>query len=59
LGQRGPFEDRKTLKCVTLFGHPLARAVVKAVAPALAPDAKVISPALAGQDFGRFVILAA
>jgi hypothetical protein len=58
-GRRGPFDGVKTLKCVTLVGHPLAPAVVEAVAPALAPGAKVISPALAGQEFGRFVILAA
>jgi hypothetical protein len=44
---------------VTLVGSPLDPAVVANLDPALAPGAKVIGPALAGQAFGRFVIVAA
>jgi hypothetical protein len=51
--------NRKTLECVTLVGCPLNQAIVEAVERALAPGAKVISPVLAGQMFGRFAIVAA
>jgi hypothetical protein len=53
------FKGVRTLECVTLFGCPLDQAVVTAVEPALAQGAKVVGPALAGQNFGRFVIVAA
>jgi hypothetical protein len=48
-----------TLDRVTLVGSPLEKAVIAALDPALAPGAKVISAALAGQAFGRFTIVAA
>jgi hypothetical protein len=38
-----------TLEFLTLVGSPLSPAVAEAMAPALAPDAKVISPALTGR----------
>jgi hypothetical protein len=47
-----------TLDRVTLIGSPLDPAVVANLAPALAPGAKVISAALAGQAVGRFAIVA-
>jgi hypothetical protein len=46
------------LEWVTLVGCPLDAAVVAAVEPALAPGAKVVSRALAGQPFGGFTIIA-
>jgi hypothetical protein len=36
----------------------LSQAVVEAVEPALMPNAKVVSRALAGQKFGRFTNIA-
>jgi hypothetical protein len=48
----------KTLECVTLVGCPLNSAVVEAIEPALAPEAKIVSRVLAGQKFGRFAIMA-
>jgi hypothetical protein len=51
--------NRETLECVTLVGCPLTQAIVEAVERALAPGAKVVSPVLVGQMFGRFAIVAA
>jgi hypothetical protein len=58
-GYQEIFQGVTTLERVTLIGAPLNLAVVKAVGLALAPGAKVISQALAGQEFGRFAIIAA
>jgi hypothetical protein len=55
---RDVFCDVK-LDRLTLVGSPLDPAVVVNLAPALAPGARVISAALAGQAFGRFAIVAA
>jgi hypothetical protein len=52
------FKGVTTLERVTLIGRPLTSAVVEAVVPALASTAKVIGPALAGQRFGHFMIVA-
>jgi hypothetical protein len=55
----GVFARVTTVECVTLVGHQLERAVVVAVEDAVAPGAKIVSPALAGQHFGCFEIVAA
>jgi hypothetical protein len=55
---RGVFSGVK-LDRVTLVGSPLGPAVVANLDPALAPGARVMSAALAGQRFGRFAIVAA
>jgi hypothetical protein len=54
----GVFSGVTTIECVTLVGCSLSSGVVRAVHYALAGCAKVISPALAGRAFGRFVIVA-
>jgi hypothetical protein len=48
-----------SLERVTLVSSPLDAEVVEIVEPALASGARVISAALAGQMFGRFMIVAA
>jgi hypothetical protein len=48
------FNELTKLEHVTLVGLPLKQTVIAAVARALAPDAKVVSPALAGRKFGPF-----
>jgi hypothetical protein len=56
---REAFAGVTSLERVTLIGSPLNAAVVNNVVPALAPGAKVVGRALAGQRFGRLTICAA
>jgi hypothetical protein len=53
------FSGVTNLECVTLVDCQLNQAVVKAVTPALATNAKVVNPVLAGQNFGRLAQAAA
>jgi hypothetical protein len=46
------------IKRVTLIGCTINQTVVETVAPVFAPHAKVVSPVLAGQQFGRYAIIA-
>jgi hypothetical protein len=57
-GHRDVFRGMR-LDRLTLVGSPLHPAVVANLERALAPDARVISAALAGQAFGRFAIVGA